>query len=124
MVLASGIVRPCDNAQDKLHQLDPQSFPRTSTNAFCFDVEDQLFLARSFEGDDPARIVYHSHPNAAPDFSETDRRGTICDGEAIYPEVGYLIVQSRIDCIGPAKLYIYTQGEYQEVANWALENKP
>ena len=116
MVLASGIVRPCENAQDKLQRLDPRGFPRTSANAYCFDAEDQLFLAQSFEGRDPVRIVYHSHPDATPDFSETDRRGAMVGDQAIYSELAYLILRSSANRVGPAKLYTFANGEFQHIA--------
>jgi proteasome lid subunit RPN8/RPN11 len=115
MLLVSGIVRCCENAQDKLHDLDPREFPRTSTNSYCFDAEDQLFLARSFEGDDPVRIVYHSHPDSEPDFSDTDRRGAIVEGQPIYPGLTYLIVRSGEDRIGPARLFGFSSDGFQIV---------
>lgn len=121
MVLASGVVRTCENAQDKLHSIDPESFPRTSANAYCFDVDDQLFLARSLESDDPVRIVYHSHPDTAPDFSETDRRGATFEGQALYPEMGYFVVQSGPERSGPSSLYIYYGHGFQQAASWAEE---
>jgi adenylyltransferase/sulfurtransferase len=115
MVLASGVVRCCKNAQDELHDIDPKEFPRTSTNSYCFDAEDQLFLARSFEGHDPVRIVYHSHPDSEPDFSDTDRRGAIFEGHPFYPDLSYLIVRSGEDCIGPARLFSFSSDGFQLV---------
>ncbi len=120
MVLASGAVRVCDNAQDKLHLLDPVGCPRTSKNAYCFDVDDQLFLARSFENGEPVRIVYHSHPDAPPVFSETDRRGAKFDTMEIYPGLAFLVVSSSATGAGPAKLFGYSDGDYVEIISWGL----
>lgn len=121
MILASGIVRRCENAQDKLHRLDPNDFPRTSLNAYCFDVEDQLFLCRSFESNDPVRIVYHSHPDAPPEFSDTDRKGASMDGAALYPGLGFLIVQCSKTRAGPARLFTHSGEPLDNVGYWAQD---
>ncbi|HKQ47053.1 MAG TPA: Mov34/MPN/PAD-1 family protein [Phycisphaerae bacterium] len=118
MILASGALRPCENAQDKLHRLDPNEFPRTALNGYCFEVEDQLFLCRSLESKDPVRIVYHSHPNAPPDFSETDRRGAEHGGGATYPELGFLVVQIGSDHVRAARCYAFIEGCFRERASW------
>ena len=118
MILASGTVRRCENAQDKLHQLDPNEFPRTSLNAYCFDVEDQLFLCRSIESDDPVRIVYHSHPDGPPEFSETDRICATMDGAALYPGLGFLVVQCSKTQAGPARLFTSSPESPRDSVSW------
>jgi [CysO sulfur-carrier protein]-S-L-cysteine hydrolase len=118
MIQASGRVRRCKNAQDQLHQLDPIGFPRTSQTAYCFDAEDQLFLARSHETNDPVRILYHSHPDAPPEFSEADRRGATVNRSPLYPGLGYLVVECRRNIAGSARLYIYVDGGFQCAQTW------
>lgn len=123
MVLASGAVRRCDNAQDKLHLLDPVGYPQTSAHAYCFDADDQLFLAQSFEGGDRVRIVYHSHPDAPPELSETDRRGARFNSTEIYPGLAFLVVRSSAKGVGPAKLFTYSNDDYVEIAAWRSLDK-
>ena len=57
---------------------DPSSHPtapdRTAETAYVIDGEDLLELNRSLDGEEPPRVIYHSHPNGRAYFSETDRR--------------------------------------------------
>jgi [CysO sulfur-carrier protein]-S-L-cysteine hydrolase len=90
----------CQNIQDELHAEDPQMFPRDSHTAFNFDPGDLLKLNKSLRGDEPARIIYHSHPDRGHTrddgayFSATDQAVAVMDGEPSYP-VEYLVVDVR-----------------------------
>ena len=65
-------VHRCENA----HAADahPTAGDRTAETAYVIDGADLLALAESFDGPNPARVIYHSHPNGRAYFSETDRR--------------------------------------------------
>lgn len=64
--------RPCANAQDAA---DDAAIPdRTAESAYVIDGDDLFALSTSFDGPEPARVLYHSHPNGRAYFSETDRR--------------------------------------------------
>ncbi len=115
MILASG-VRPCRNAQNDLHGSDPAAFPRTATDAFCFDVPDQIFLAESMESPDPVRAIYHSHPDGGISFSKLDRSSLLLDGQPAYPELLYLIIDCRSDYIRGAGLYSFVRGDFLQIA--------
>jgi len=116
MIFLSGRVRACENAQDKLHEQDPASFPRTGRNAYCFGVDDQLLLARSFDSDDPAAIVYHSHPDGGVEFSAADRRGAMSDGRPLYESLAYLVIGCDENGVTGAALYAFADGDYRRVA--------
>ena len=79
------IVRPCVNMQAQgNHPTDPA---RTAETAYVFGPDDLMKLNRSFDSDQPARIIYHSHPNGRAYLSDIDRRVAISpwgDGPA-YP---------------------------------------
>lgn len=78
-------VRPCVNMQAQGNH--PTAPGRTPETAYVFGQEDLLDLARSFDSDKPARIIYHSHPNGRAYLSEVDRsvaRSPWGDGPA-YP---------------------------------------
>ena len=78
-------IRPCVNMQAQgNHPTDPA---RTAETAYVFGPDDLLALNRSFDSDQPARIIYHSHPNGRAYLSDIDRRVAISpwgDGPA-YP---------------------------------------
>jgi proteasome lid subunit RPN8/RPN11 len=62
--------RACRNAQaDGEH---PTAKERGAETAYVIAGEDLLAMARSFDGPEPARVIYHSHPNGRAYFSATD----------------------------------------------------
>ena len=64
-------IRVCRNAQsDGEH---PTARERGAETAYVIAGEDLLALARSLDGPEPARIIYHSHPNGRAYFSATDQ---------------------------------------------------
>ena len=65
-------VRPCENAQETgAHPSKPE---RTAESAYVFTGQDLMELNRSLDGEQPARVIYHSHPNGMAYLSETDRQ--------------------------------------------------
>ncbi len=108
----------CVNRQDKLHALDPEAHPRTSANAYNIGGRELLNLVRSFEGETPATIIYHSHPRVGAYFSEEDTNAAEAAG---YP-VDYLVVDCQEDRIVEAILFRRDPGrdplEYVEVTRY------
>ena len=64
-------VRTCENAQAS--GAHPTAADRTAETAYVLTGNDLLELNLSLEGEAPARIIYHSHPNGGTYLSETDR---------------------------------------------------
>ena len=62
-------MRACANQQGGDHPTAPD---RDAETAYVIAGEDLLALARSLDGPEPARIIYHSHPNGRAYFSATD----------------------------------------------------
>ncbi len=94
-------VRRCKNRQDQLHALDPETHPRTAANGYNIGGRELLDLVRSFEGEHPVTVIYHSHPRVGAYFSDEDARAAI---EAGMP-VDYLIIDAQEDTIVEAKLF-------------------
>ena len=65
-------IRRCVNAQDAGNH--PTAADRTAETAYVFSGEDLLALNRSLDGERPALVIYHSHPNGRAYFSPTDRQ--------------------------------------------------
>jgi len=117
MILDSA-VRPCRNVQNELHRRNPIAFPRTASEAYCFDAEDQLWLLESADSSTPVRAIYHSHPDSGAGFSETDRALALHDGRPILPRLLHLIVDCRPDHVVGARLYAFVDGDFREVARF------
>jgi proteasome lid subunit RPN8/RPN11 len=94
LILRSLQVRRCANAQDELHERDPDRYPRTNRTGYALGVADLLFLQRSFDGDDPVIAVYHSHPDVGAYFSAEDRAWAMPDGQPLYP-VEHVVIDVR-----------------------------
>jgi len=111
----------CKNYMDKLHALDPETYPRTSANGYNFGGRELMDFTRSFEGDDPATIVYHSHPRVGAYFSAEDEAAALSAG---YP-VDYLVVDAQEDGIHGAVLFRRVRdvgpNAYVEVARYPGE---
>jgi len=65
-------VRSCIN--DQASGNHPTVAERTSEAAYVLSGEDLLALNRSFDTEEPALVIYHSHPNGRAYLSETDRQ--------------------------------------------------
>ncbi len=67
-----------DSVRRAINAYEPDSHPtahdRTAETAYVIDGSDLLELNRALDGDEPPRVIYHSHPNGRAYFSETDRR--------------------------------------------------
>jgi [CysO sulfur-carrier protein]-S-L-cysteine hydrolase len=68
---AVSAIHPCDNAQGRGQH--PSAADRSAETAYVIAGDDLLALARSLDGPEPARLIYHSHPNGRAYFSATDR---------------------------------------------------
>ena len=91
----------CKNYQDRLHAVDPEANPRTAANGYNFGGREQLDFARSFDGDDPATIIYHSHPRVGAYFSKEDEAAALSAGWS----VDYLVVDAQDREIREAVLF-------------------
>lgn len=66
-------VRSCVNRQDE--GIHPTASQRGAETAYVMGGQDLIDLNVSFDGTNPAKVIYHSHPNGEPYFSETDKLG-------------------------------------------------
>ena len=86
----------CANIQDRLHAEDPARFERDARTAYNFDAPDLFKLQRSLNGQEPVKIVYHSHVEVGAYFSKTDEAAALFDGEPSFP-VEYVVIDVRSD---------------------------
>ena len=103
------IVR-CRNAQED-GELDPD---RGADRGFVIAGRELFDFARSFDGERPARIVYHSHTNGRAYFSDTDRTMARSAG---YP-VQHVVVGVTADAVTEAAQFALVDGDFVEIARW------
>jgi proteasome lid subunit RPN8/RPN11 len=101
----------CKNRQDQLHAFDPELNPRTAENGYNIGGRELLELMRSFESDDPATIIYHSHPRVGAYFSGEDTEAALSSNLP----VDYLVVDAQEDGIKGAILFRQDGKQYVEI---------
>jgi proteasome lid subunit RPN8/RPN11 len=109
----------CENIQDRLHLEDPVQFTRDARTAYNFDAKDLFALQKSLRGNEPAKLVYHSHADVGAYFSDTDQLAAQLDGEPAHP-VEYLVVDVRADGTRGAKQFAWddTKKVYVEIGDY------
>ncbi len=86
-------VHHCSNIQNKLHALDPQTYPRDATIAYAMDFKELEAILREAEKSGAAiKAFYHSHPGHGAYFSEEDKGFACPFGEATYPDTAQIVI--------------------------------
>lgn len=109
----------CANTQNDLHAIDPAANPRDARTAYNLGAGDLFKLSKSLRGDEPAKIIYHSHVDVGAYFSDTDQAAAQMDGEPSYP-VEYVVIDVRADAVGGAAQFAWdaTQRRYLEIGRY------
>ncbi|WP_373467078.1 Mov34/MPN/PAD-1 family protein [Metapseudomonas otitidis] len=103
-VFADARVHRGENIQNQLNERSPEVYRRSAANGYTFAVADTLLLNRSLRGDNPVRVIYHSHPDVGAYFSREDEDKALFMGQPIHP-VTYLVVDVRVGEAMGAKLF-------------------
>jgi [CysO sulfur-carrier protein]-S-L-cysteine hydrolase len=104
-----GIV-PMENRANKLHRLDPETYPRTGR--MYFDL-DPLKFARLVEQGAregrPVKVLYHSHLDVGAYFSDTDAEAATMGGDAPAYDLAYLVTSVRGGVVDERKLFVWDE---------------
>lgn len=100
--------QPEQNEADKYHNLDPETFPRTSRTYFKIN---ELRAARAFDNGEaagrPIKVIFHSHCDAGAYFSAEDAATFAADRQLMWPCA--FIVVSVVDGVAvDRKLWVHT----------------
>lgn len=83
----------CTNIQNRLHNENPEEYPRDARTAYNIDPYEFLkILKKSREKSCPIKAFYHSHTENKAYFSEEDRKQALLFGEPTYPGAKYIVV--------------------------------
>jgi [CysO sulfur-carrier protein]-S-L-cysteine hydrolase len=81
------------NIQNRLHALDPQTYPRTATIAYAMDpLELDSVIRQGEEKGRRLKAFYHSHPDHDAYFSDEDKAFASPFGEPTYPDVAQIVI--------------------------------
>lgn len=106
-LLVDGIV-PMENRANKLHRLDPETYPRTGRTYFDLDPLKFERLVREQEAAGrPVKVLYHSHLDVGAYFSETDAQAATAGGETPTYDLAYLVTSVRAGVVDDRKLFIW-----------------
>lgn len=101
-------VVPFENRANKLHKLDPETYPRTGR--MYFDIDPMKF-GRAVEAGAgngrPVKVLYHSHLDVGAYFSETDAQAATMGGDAPTYDLAYLVTSVRAGAVDDRKLFIW-----------------
>jgi len=86
-------VHLCTNIQNRLHQEDPERFPRDAHTAYTIDRSefDEIIASSSLHGNDIVAL-YHSHCDHESFFSEEDVAAQTVFGEPEFPHAFHVVV--------------------------------
>jgi [CysO sulfur-carrier protein]-S-L-cysteine hydrolase len=86
-------VRRMDNIQNKLHALDPATYPRTAAIAYAMDPRElESVLDAALAAGAKLKAFYHSHPDHQAYFSAEDKAFATPFGEPTFPDAAQIVV--------------------------------
>ncbi len=99
---------PMVNRARALHEMDPETYPRTAR--MYFDL-DPLKFARAVDKGDadgrPVKVLYHSHLDVGAYFSETDAAAAKMGGDEPAYDLAYLVTSVRDGRVDDHKLFVW-----------------
>jgi len=102
-------VVPLKNIQNKLHALDPLTFPRTAVIAYAMDPLELDGVIRQAEANgERLKAFYHSHPNHDAYFSDEDKVFACPFGEPTFPDTVQIVISIYDREIKTAKAFVWS----------------
>jgi proteasome lid subunit RPN8/RPN11 len=103
-------ILPMENRANKLHKLDPETYPRTGR--MYFDLDPLKFERRVREGKSnglPVKVLYHSHLDVGAYFSDTDAAAARMGGDSPAYQLAYLVTSVRTSKVDDHKLFVWDE---------------
>jgi proteasome lid subunit RPN8/RPN11 len=86
-------VQHLENIQNKLHALDPETYPRTAVIAYAMDPKElELVIDNAARDGAKLKAFYHSHPDHDAYFSDEDKVFASPFGEPTFPNAAQIVV--------------------------------
>jgi len=115
-------VRRLENIQNRLHALDPETYPRLATIAYAMDPKElETVLDRAAVAGGRVKAFYHSHPNHEAYFSAEDKAFAMPFGEPTFPDTAQIVVSIYDRVVKRVAAYLW-DAERQDFVEAALRN--
>ncbi len=104
-------VHSCVNVQNRLHQEDPQRYPRDARIAYFIDSQEQFRIISAAEREGGwISGFYHSHVGCDAYFSDEDKERAMVWDEPGYPHAVYLVVSVFGDGVRGHRAFAWDEG--------------
>jgi len=107
--LALDAAVPMENRANKLHKLDPETYPRTGHE--YFDIDPMKFEREIKQREQigaPVKVLYHSHLDVGAYFSDTDAAAATMGGDEPAYDLAYLVTSVRAGVVDDHKLFVWS----------------
>jgi proteasome lid subunit RPN8/RPN11 len=99
---------PMENRANKLHKLDPETYPRTGRMYFDIDpLKFERAIARGEAEGRPVKVLYHSHLDVGAYFSETDAAAAKMGGDEPAYDLAYLVTSVVAGEVKDRRLFVW-----------------
>jgi adenylyltransferase/sulfurtransferase len=83
---------PVENIINRMHEEDPERYPRTAERGYYMDPVEMMRLEKQFSaGGRRLKAIFHSHVDVGAYFSQEDIDRALWAGQPILPGVAYLV---------------------------------
>ena len=107
-LLVDAIV-PMQNRARALHELDPETYPRTARMYFDIDpLKFERAIEKGAAEGRPVKVLYHSHLDVGAYFSETDATAAKMGGDEPAYDLAYLVTSVRNGEVDDQKLFVWS----------------
>ncbi|MCH8888126.1 MAG: Mov34/MPN/PAD-1 family protein [SAR324 cluster bacterium] len=81
-----------ENIINRMHQEDPERYPRTAGRGYFMDPAEMMRLEKQFANQGRMlKAIFHSHVDVGAYFSQEDMDRALWAGQPILPGVAYLV---------------------------------
>ena len=85
-------VHPVENIINRMHEEDPERYPRTAERGYFMDPVEMMRLEKLFSAQErKLKVIFHSHVDVGAYFSQEDIDRALWAGQPILPGVAYLV---------------------------------
>lgn len=83
---------PVANILNRMHEEDPERYPRTAERGYFMDPVEMMRLEKQFSSEGSRlKVIVHSHVDVGAYFSQEDIDRALWAGQPIMPGVAYLV---------------------------------
>jgi proteasome lid subunit RPN8/RPN11 len=105
---ATDRARRVENIQNKLHALDPLTYPRTAVIAYAMDPRElESILDEEHRAGANLKAFYHSHPKHEAYFSAEDKAFATPFGEPTFPDAAQIVVSVYDSVVKDVKAFAW-----------------